>query len=228
MSGISAFVGLKVGYGARAWLRKAVFVASLVFFVRPAIAETVILAFGDSLTAGFGLAEEDGFARQLEGWLRAQGADIRVVNAGVSGDTTAGGLARIDWSLSEDIDAVIVELGGNDLLRALPPVEAQANLDAILAAISARDMPILLAGLPGPPNLGADYKREFDAIFPALSTKYAAILYPNFLKAVAKDKTFMEIAALFQPDGLHPNAVGVKAIVGDIGPYVLRLLAEVD
>ncbi len=221
-------MSLKVGYGAQAWLRKAAFVASFVFIVQPASAETVILAFGDSLTAGFGLAEAEGFTVQLQGWLGEHGEDVQVVNAGVSGDTTAGGLARIDWSLTEDVDAVILELGGNDLLRALPPAEARANLDGILAAISARQLPILLVGLPGPPNLGADYKAEFDAMFPELSAKYGAILYPNFLKAVAKDKTFMEIAALFQPDGLHPDAVGVKAIVDDIGPFVLRLIAEVD
>ncbi len=221
-------MGLKVGYGARAWLRKASFVIGFVFIVQPANAETVILAFGDSLVAGFGLAESEGFTPQLEGWLRDRGADVRVVNAGVSGDTTAGGLARIAWSMTEEIDAVIVELGGNDLLRALPPADARTNLDGILAAIAARNLPVLLAGLPGPPNLGADYKREFDAIFPELSVKYGAILYPNFLKSVAKDKTFMEIAALFQPDGLHPNAEGVQAIVDDIGPFALRLIAEVD
>ncbi len=203
-------------------------IAGLSFVTQPASAETVILAFGDSLTAGFGLAEADGFTPQLEGWLQEQGLDVRVVNAGVSGDTTAGGLARIDWSLTDDIDAVIVELGGNDLLRALPPSDARANLDGILAAISARHLPVLLVGLPGPPNLGAEYKVEFDAIFPELSAKYAAILYPNFLKAVAKDKTLVEIAALFQPDGLHPNAKGVRVIVADIGPLVQRLIDEVD
>ncbi len=211
-----------------AGLRKAGFALALVFAMQPASAETVILAFGDSLTAGFGLPAGEGFTAQLEAWLRAEGADVRVVNGGVSGDTTAGGLARIDWSLTEDIDAVIVELGGNDLLRALPPAEAQANLDGIMAAIAARQLPVLLAGLSSPPNFGPEYKQAFDTMFPELAAKYAALLYPNFLTPVAKDKSLMEIAAMFQADGLHPNADGVAAIVDDIGPYVLLLLASVE
>lgn len=209
-------------------MRKVILAAVFVQLPMNAQAETVILAFGDSLTEGFGLPVDDGFSVQLEGWLNARGADVRVVNAGVSGDTTAGGLARIEWSLTEDIDVVIVELGGNDLLRALPPAGAHSNLDEIMALIAARHLPILLAGLRSPPNFGPEYKLEFDAMFPELAEKYGALLYPNFLAPVARDKSLLEIAALFQADGLHPNADGVKAIVEDIGPYVLRLIDEAD
>jgi acyl-CoA thioesterase I len=204
--------------------------ALLLVLAWPAItrAETVILAFGDSLTAGQGLRQDQSFPAQLERWLRRNGADVRVVNGGVSGETTAGGRARIAAALTPEIDAVIVELGGNDLLRKLSPRGARENLDAILSEIARQDLPVLLAGLISPPNYGADYKRQWDRIYPSLARKHDAILYPSFLDPVAKDKNLFQIAALFQSDGLHPNARGVALIVEDIGPDVLRLIAEAD
>lgn len=189
-----------------------------------AAAEVTLLAFGDSLTQGYGLQQAQGFVPRLEGWLHAHGApDARVINGGVSGDTTAGGLARIDWALSDEVDGVIVALGGNDLLRGLDPAEAQRNLDGILDAIAARGLPVLLAGLPGPSNYGTEYKRAFEAMFPALAKQSGAILYPSFLAGLGELRT---ARALMQGDGIHPNAAGVEAIVADIGPAVLELVGR--
>jgi acyl-CoA thioesterase I len=193
----------------------------------PALAEPRIAALGDSLTQGYGLPEAEGFVPQLEAWLRANGApEAEVINAGVSGDTTAGGLARVDWALDGDVDAVIVALGGNDLLRGIDPSTTRANLDGILAATEARDLPVLLAGLPAPGNYGPDYKAEFEAIFPDLAAEYGAILYPSFLAGIGE--RLDTAGPLMQPDGIHPNAEGVAAIVEDIGPVVLELIETID
>jgi acyl-CoA thioesterase-1 len=190
-----------------------------------AAAEVRILAFGDSLTQGYGLPESEGFVPQLQAWLDAHGApDARVVNAGVSGDTTAGGLARIDWALEDDVDAVIVALGGNDLLRGIDPDLMRENLDGVLAAIRARGLPVILAGLPAPTNYGEDYRRAFKAIYRDLADKHGAIYYGSFLAGMGQGRSVREIMALMQPDGLHPNAEGVAAIVGHIGPTVLELV----
>jgi acyl-CoA thioesterase-1 len=192
-----------------------------------AAAEPVtIAALGDSLTQGYGLPEADGFVPRLQEWLRANGAsDVVVINAGVSGDTTAGGLARVDWTLTEEVDAVIVALGGNDLLRGLAPEETRRNLDGILAAIGRRGLPVLLAGLPAPANYGAEYQAAFDAIYPDLAAAHAAILYPNFLAGLGPGRDLGAVRALMQPDGVHPNAEGVAAVVAAIGPSVLELVA---
>ena len=199
------------------------------FAVSPAWGETVKLAaFGDSLTAGYGLPAEEGFAPQLQSWLTEHGADVEVLNSGVSGETTAGGLARIEWSLTDDIDAVIVELGANDLLRGLPPEAARENLTGILEAISERDLPVLLAGMPAPANYGADYKVAFDAIYPDLAAEFGAILYPNFLAGIGEAGDLSEVANLMQPDGLHPNKDGVAKVVAHIGPFVLDLVERVS
>lgn len=171
---------------------------------------------------------EAGFVPQLETWLKEQGVDARVINAGVSGDTTAGGLARIDWTLSDDVDAVIVELGANDMLRGLPPEQARANLDGIMSAIDARGLPAILAGIPAPPNYGLSYKVKFDAIYPDLAAQYGALVYPNFLQGVGSAGDLGSVAALMQADGLHPNAKGVARIVEDIGPLVLELISRAD
>ncbi|MDZ7908085.1 MAG: arylesterase [Gemmobacter sp.] len=184
-----------------------------------------IVALGDSLTAGYGLPEGEGFVPQLQGWLAAQGSDALVVNAGVSGDTSAGGLARLDWSLTPETDALIVALGGNDLLRGLDPATTRSNLEAILTKAAARSLPVLLIGLPGPANFGADWKAEFDAIFPDLATRFDTLLEPNFMAGLgAQDPGAAR--ALFQGDGIHPNAEGVKRIVAQIGPQVQALLAR--
>ena len=217
-------------YGAPILSRKA-FAATFVFCAGwvPVQAETVtIAAFGDSLTAGYGLPVEDGFTSQLQSWLRDRGHDVAVLNAGVSGDTTAGGLARIDWTLTDDVDAVIVELGPNDMLRGLPPEDAMKNLDGIMAAISGRGLPSILSGVPAPPNFGGDYKTTFDAIYPALGKKYGALVYPNFLYGIGSAGDLPAVAALMQADGLHPNAKGVARIVADIGPLVEELVGMVN
>ncbi|RMF41604.1 MAG: arylesterase [Alphaproteobacteria bacterium] len=189
--------------------------------------EFVIAALGDSLTHGHGLPPEQGFVPRLEAWLNAHASlPVRVVNAGVSGDTTAGGLARIDWTLTDEVDAVIVELGGNDLLRGIDPATVRDNLDGILARIDARGLPVLLCGLPAPLNYGPEYKAEFDAIFPELALQHGAYLYPNFLAALAPDGDPAKARAFMQADGIHPDAEGVKRIVEDIGPLVLEMIEE--
>ena len=189
-----------------------------------AAAETTLLALGDSLTHGYGLAEEDGFVPQLEAWLQARGHDVKVINAGVSGDTTRGGLSRLEWSLNEEVDAVIVELGGNDLLRGIDPASSKANLDAILTALGERDLPALLTGLPAPRNYGEDWQRAFDAMYPDLAETHGALLYPNFLAGIGGLEDREAGRALMQDDGIHPNAEGVKKVVEGIGPSVEALI----
>ncbi len=190
-----------------------------------AAAQTLtIVALGDSLTQGYGLPEDQGFVPQLQNWLTERGADVALINAGVSGDTTAGGLARTPWSLEGDVDAVIVALGGNDLLRGLDPASSRANLDGILTEIAARDLPVLLAGLPAPGNYGPQYQTSFDAIFPELAAEHGAILYPNFLAGLGETADLGSVRALMQPDGIHPNAEGVARVVEAIGPSVLELV----
>ena len=180
--------------------------------------ETVIAVLGDSLTAGFGLSPEDAFPAQLETRLRRDGLDVRAVNAGVSGDTSAGGRARLDWVLADTPDLVIVELGANDALRGLAPAETEANLDAVLAVLTGRGVAVLLTGMLAPPNFGPDYGREFRAVFPRLADKYAVPFYPFFLDGVAAQPR------LNQADGIHPNAEGVAEIVARIAPYVRRVI----
>ncbi|WMS44177.1 arylesterase [Acuticoccus sp. MNP-M23] len=183
-------------------------------------AETVTLvALGDSLTAGFQLAPGAGFPAQLERALQAEGMDVSVVDAGVSGDTTSGGLARLDWSVGPDADAVIVELGGNDALRGLDPESTRENLTAILDRLEARGLPVLLAGMLAPPNLGAEYGNDFKAVFDDLSAR-DVIYYPFFLEGVAGDP------ALNIGDGIHPTDDGVGVIVTNILPKVRELVAR--
>jgi len=177
-----------------------------------------ILAFGDSLTAGFGLPDTDGFVAQLQAALTSKGVKAKVINGGVSGDTTAGGLARLDWALGDDPQLVILELGANDGLRGLDPKSTQANLDAILTRLGDQKRAVLLAGMRAPPNLGAEYANAFDAIYPALAERHHVALYPFFLDGVAAH------AELNQEDGIHPNAAGVKVIVGHMLPDVLKAI----
>lgn len=179
-----------------------------------------ILAFGDSLVAGFGLGSRDGFTTKLEAALKAKGVEARVVNAGLSGDTSAGGLARLDWALTPKPDFAIVELGANDGLRGLDPAQTRANLDAILAKLKAKGVPVLLAGMYAPPNMGPDYGKGFNALFPALAEKHGVLFYPFFLDGVAANP------ALNQADGIHPNAKGVDIIVERILPLVLKLIGK--
>ncbi len=181
--------------------------------------QAVIVAFGDSLTAGYGLQDADSFPVRLEAKLAEDGILAQVVNSGVSGDTSAGGRARLAWSLPETRpDLVILELGANDGLRGIDPAEMETNLDAMLAELGRRDIPVLLAGMLAPPNLGRLYAERYNAVFPRLAKKYDVTFYPFFLDGVAADP------ALNQPDGLHPNASGVVRIVERIAPYVAKAL----
>ena len=200
---------------ARLWL-----LGVLVLFPHsPASAVTTIVALGDSLTAGYGISDPaSAFPQQLERALRAAGIDARVINAGVSGDTTSGGLARLDWSVADNTDLVILELGANDALRGVAPPVTAANLGKMLASLAAKRTPVLLAGMLAPPNLGAEYGRAFGGIFPALADKYRVPLYPFFLDGVAAQQQFL------QADAMHPNAKGVEVIVEKILPYVLHAL----
>ena len=180
-----------------------------------------ILALGDSLTAGYGLAEVDIFPVRLEAALRAAGTPATVINAGVSGDTTAGGLARVDWLIGgAPPDVLLIELGGNDGLRAIDPKNTRANVEAIIEKGKAAGSVVLLTGMLAPPNLGREYENEFNAIFPDLAARHQVLFYPFFLEGVAADR------ALNQPDGIHPNRKGVDIIVGRILPIVQEALAK--
>lgn len=187
---------------------------------RAAAATPVIVAFGDSLTAGLGLPEKDSFPAQLERALKARGQEVKVVNAGVSGDTAAAGLARLDWAMPDDASAVIVELGANDALQGLDPAATKATLEKIITELKARGLPILLAGMEAPRNLGQDYVDQFRALYADLAQRYDLILYPFFLDGVALDDNYT------LGDGLHPNAEGVARIVDGILPKVEELLAK--
>lgn len=180
-----------------------------------------IVALGDSLTAGFRLPPTDSFPAQLERALAAKGHKVEVVNAGVSGDTTAAGLERLDWAVPEGAAAVIVELGANDALRGLPPAEARRNLDTILARLAKSGTRVLLAGMRAPGNWGPEYAAKFDAMFPELATKHGVILYPFFLEGIALKPE------LNLDDGMHPNTEGVAEIVRRILPSVEKLIADV-
>lgn len=194
---------------------------ALLLIVHPAAAQTLdILAFGDSLTAGYGLEPRDAFPAKLEVALRKRGHDVRIHNAGVSGDTTAAALTRLDWALGEDIDAVIVELGGNDALRGMDPKQTEQALEQIMTRIEAAKVPVLVAGMRAPINLGPEYAAAFDPIFETTAARFAALYYPFFLEGVAAEPR------LNQTDGIHPNAAGVDAIVNGILPSVEALLQK--
>jgi acyl-CoA thioesterase-1 len=199
----------------------AVFIAGAC--VRPANAQSPvkIVALGDSLTAGYGLPQKDGFVPRLQAVLTAKGIAAEIANAGVSGDTAADGLARLSWSVPEGTDAVIVELGANDMLRGLNPAVTRAALDTILQRLTQRHIALLLCGMRSAPNLGADYGHAFEHIYPDLAAKYGALLYPFFLDDTAGN------LSLTQSDGLHPNAAGVGVIVERILPKVEELIARV-
>ena len=181
-----------------------------------------LVAIGDSLTAGYGLSVEDGFVTQLEKALKARSFDVQIINAGVTGDTTSGGLARIDWVLSDDYAGVILHLGHNDAFRGIAAEQVRSNMDRLIANIKRRGLPIVMSGAMAPRNLGPDYYLEFDSIFPDLAEKYDLIFYPFFLDGVATDPN------LNQGDGIHPNKAGVAFIVERIIPYVEQLIHQVS
>lgn len=204
-----------------AYLLSAVFIlaAALLRPAGPADAEPIsIIGFGDSLMAGYELAKSDTFVAQLEAALRKRGYDVTVTDAGVSGDTTSDGLARLDWSIPDGTDAVILELGGNDALRGIPPEKTRANIDAMIARLKARGIKVLLVGILAPPNMGQAYQAKFDPIFKELAAKHDVVFYPFFLDGVATH------ADLQLDDGMHPNAKGVAVMVERFLPYVERLL----
>lgn len=179
-----------------------------------------IVALGDSLTAGYGLPEKDGFVPRLQAALASKGIPAEIANAGVSGDTASDGLARLDWSVPAGTDAVILELGANDMLRGIKPQVTRDALDAILRRLTARHIAVLLCGMRAAPNLGSEYAQAFERIYPDLAAKYGLLFYPFFLDGVAAD------LALIQPDGMHPNAAGVGVIVDRILPKVEELIAR--
>lgn len=181
-----------------------------------------IVAFGDSLTAGYGLPPGADFASRLGAQLKQRGHNVRMTNAGVSGDTTSGGLARFDWAVPDDTDAVILELGANDGLRGIAPERARQNLDTILSRLAKRRIPVLLAGMHAPANWGDDYKTAFDSMFAELAKKHGAVFYPFFLEGVIMRPD------LKLPDGLHPNAKGVDEITRRILPKVEELITRIQ
>lgn len=223
--------GLKSRYGAWAAIRNALI--AVILSISPGFAENSvkgpeIVILGDSLTAGYGLEPEQGLVPQLQAWLSAKGTAAALVNAGVSGDTTAGGLARLDWSLTPQTKGLVVILGGNDLLRGLPPAEARANLTAIMEGAKARGLPVLLVPMKAPGNYGAQYADEFDAIYPDLATGYGSLLAPELfspLRAINPDPA--ALAAFMQADGIHPAPGGVAEIVKGLGPHVVELAGKI-
>lgn len=209
----------------RAWAKALTIVCAALFAgYSPATSAdrpVKLAVLGDSLTAGFGLPAPAAFPARLEQALKSKGVAVDVHNAGVSGDTASGGLARLDWSVPEGTDAVIVELGGNDALRGIDPKVTRAALDSILRRLKARGLPVLLAGMQAPRNLGPDYAREFDRTFPELAAAHDVVFYPFFLEGVATNARFT------LGDGLHPNQAGVDVIVQGILPQVEQLIARV-
>ena len=184
--------------------------------------EMVIVALGDSLTAGLGLPQSESFPEKLEATLKAQGRNVTMVNAGVSGDTVSAALDRLDWALPPNTSAVIVELGGNDALQGIPSAEIETSLAKIIERVKAKGLPVLIAGMESPRNMGKDYVDQFHAIYRDLAERYGALLYPFFLDGVALDP------GLMQEDGIHPNAKGVDRIVQGILPKVDELLTQVE
>ncbi len=212
-------------------MSKIVFAAVFALAPMAALAEDVtIAALGDSLTQGFGLFPDDGFVPQLEGWLRDRGHVVTVLNAGVSGDTTAGGLARVGWTLTPEVDGMIVALGGNDLLRGIAPEAARANLEGILQAAEAASVEVLLIGLEAPPNYGPEYQAAFNAMYPELAETYDALHVESFLGGlgqVVDEGGVFGLARYMQADGIHPNADGVALIVEALGPEVELLIGRI-
>ncbi len=190
--------------------------------------EVVVAALGDSLTAGYGLVPSNGLVPQLNTWLSEQGIDVELRNAGVSGDTTAGGLARVDWTLTDDVDGMILALGANDYLRGFDPALTRENLTAIMEAAAAKGVPVLLVGLDVGSNYGPAYKDTFDAIYTDLSAEYDAPLYPAFFAALVAASGDGTITPFMQGDGLHPTAEGIGLIVEDMGPMVAEFIRGLE
>ena len=203
-------------------LRLISLVTLLLFSIPAAFAKPVtLLVLGDSLSAGLGLPPQEAFPARLEAALKLRYPGIKIINAGVSGDTAADGLARLEWALNDEVGGLIVELGANDALRGLDVAQTEAALDGIVALAVAKKLPTLILGMKAPPNMGRDYVARFDGLYPRLAQKYNALLYPFFLAGVAAD------ASLNQGDGIHPNGRGVDLIVSKIIPSVEELIGKV-
>ncbi|NVK14949.1 MAG: arylesterase [Rhodobacteraceae bacterium] len=212
-------------------MRKTLALLSLLVFTGAAWAEPLrITALGDSLVQGYGLPQSQGLVPQLERWLNENGAEVTLQNAGVSGDTTAGGAERAEWTLSDNPDGLILLLGGNDMLRGLAPQEAHANLERILQTAQAKGIEVLLIGMKAPRNYGPEYKQDFDAIYPELAEEYGAVLHPDAFAGIAAAAGNDPAAAqgFMQDDGIHPNAQGVALNVAAIGPAALQLVAAIN
>ena len=203
------------------WAILAVFLAGINGVTAAEAKPLRLLALGTSLTQGYNLPPGTDYCAVLQARLRAKGHDVNVINAGVSGDTTAGGLARLEWLLQEPVDGVILELGSNDALRSFDVRETEKNLDAILGTLKSRGLPVLFTGMMSPRNMGAEYVTAFDSLFPALARKHKVLFYPFFLEGVAADRR------LNQKDGIHPNEKGTQVIVRNILPHVEKLIAEI-
>ncbi len=208
-------------YGTRGWLANVALLGLLAFvMVAPAQARTTrILVLGDSLTAGYGLAQPEGFQAVMQAALRSRGLDVTLLDAAVSGDTTAGGRARLEWALADGAEAALVELGANDALRGTSPANMEANLAAILDTLAARKVPVLLSGMLAPPNLGVEYGEAYKAVFARLGQRPGVLFDPFFLQGIAGD------AALNQGDRIHPNPEGVRREVARLLPLMERLVA---
>lgn len=204
------------------WLILVVFLAGINGIEAAAAKPLRVLAFGTSLTQGYNLPPGSDFTAVLQARLRSKGYDVLVINAGVSGDTSAGGLARLEWTLAENFDGAIVELGSNDALRGLDVAQTRRNLDEIVAALKKRGIVVLLTGMKAPRNLGPEYVTEFDALFPALAKKHGVLFYPFFLEGVAAD------LKLNQADGIHPNEQGTQVVVRGILPYAQKLIEQIN
>ncbi|MDF1608197.1 arylesterase [Hoeflea sp. YIM 152468] len=206
----SLIVGLAVNFGILA--------SSATAFAE---AQITLVGFGDSLMAAYNLQADEGVPARLQAELNARGHAVEIIDAGVSGDTTSGGLARLDWSIPDGVDGVILELGANDALRGLPPAKTRENLEAMIARLQQRGIAILLAGMLAPPNMGAEYETAFNAIYPDLAAKYDLALYPFFLDGVTGN------ADLLLGDGMHPNANGINEMVERILPVAEQFLASI-
>jgi acyl-CoA thioesterase I len=218
--------GCAPGYGVLRRLRNSGL--ALLLPIAAAAEPLTIAALGDSLTQGYGLPTEDGFVPQMEAWLQAQGADVVLINAGVSGDTTAGGLSRVGWTLTPDVDLLIVALGGNDMLRGIDPALTRQNLDGILQAATQAGVRVLLVGMEAPGNFGPEYKAEFDAIYPELAKIHETALFPNFFGGLLDGDRAAAMQVYMQSDNIHPNAEGVGQIVAAMGPVLLDFMQALD
>jgi acyl-CoA thioesterase I len=204
-------------------MRALLFALAWCLALTPAMAKPItLLALGDSLTAGYGLADSDAYPVKLQAALGKTHPGITIVNGGISGDTAADGAARLDWILQDNVDALIVELGANDALRGLDPAQTEAALNEILGKAKARKLPVLIMGMKAPPNMGADYVKKFDGIYPRLAEQHGALLYPFFLDGVAAQ------ASLNQQDGMHPTSEGVDIVVSRTLPMIEQLIERVN